>query len=327
MLLVPLTVVLAACGEWELTQNADLDVNVSPSRVEYQVDVQGPDSDGQFSVTFITADPPLVSAQATPGSLGVFLEGVSMSYFFADGTPVIQGDNTYVTAASVFVAPGLVCDDELGEGEVCTVNSTNARPATGSRTEFTSPTAVPSQVAYRLFCDARTNVGAYARMTLFGVDTLRRDFEIVVPKVDIVAQGDFLPPEFSALRQFICTPGNTVVGGGGSGSNSPPEETFNIIDVAAGRQTAISVDDIAEDPDNDALSAVSVASQAIRGRVVVINSATIGYTPNTGVTSGLDFFTISVSDGTETVDIDVTVSISNSSTQSLQINLREVAQP
>lgn len=325
-LLVPLGLVLAGCGEWELTQNADLNVNVSPSRVEYEVDVEGPDQNGQFSIRFTTVNPPLVSLQATPGSLGVFLEGIAMSYFFADGTPVIPGDSTYVTAASVSVPPGLVCDEELADGEVCSINSLNARPAASLPVEFTSPTAVPNQIAYELFCDARTNIGAYAEMTIFGIDTLRRDFEMTIPKVDIVAQGDFLPPEFAALRQFICTPGNAIVGGG-AGDNSPPEATFNIIDVSAGRQTAITVSEIAEDPDNDSLRIEAVVSQAIRGNVVIVNSSTLGYTPNANVTSGLDFFTVAVSDGTETVDIDVTVSISSATTQSIQLNSREVTQP
>ena len=64
------------------------------------------------------------------------------------------------------------------------------------------------------------------------------------------------------------------------------------------------------DPDGDALT-ITAATNGARGRTVVNSGLTVTYTPNTGVTSGIDTFTYTISDGrgglaTATVTITVT---------------------
>lgn len=212
-LLVPLGLVLAGCGEWELTQNADLNVNIEPARLEYTADIEQDQETGSISISFESAQEAVVTLSARPGSLGVNLEGYSLEYFYADGTPVIPGDSMMMVSEGALptVPPGIFCQP-LGEGEpptvpvppatpitICSINNPNAVFAPGAPVSFTVLNALPQRIIYEVFCDLRPDVGAYARMTIFGQDSLRRDFTLVIPSVPITASGDFQVPNLGSV--------------------------------------------------------------------------------------------------------------------------------
>lgn len=211
-LLLPLGLILAACGEWELTQNADLNVNIAPGRLEYTATIEQSDTGGT-SIGFESTGDAVVTLSARPGSLGVNLEGYSLEYFYADGTSVIPGDSMMMVSDSALpvVPPGIFCEP-LDSGvpptipvepvtpiPICSVNNPNAVFAPGTPVSFTVLNALPQRIIYEVFCDLRPDVGAYARMTIFGQDSLRRDFTLVVPSIPITASGDFQVPNLGSV--------------------------------------------------------------------------------------------------------------------------------
>jgi hypothetical protein len=219
-LLVPLGLVLAGCGEWELTQNAELNANVAPARISYSATITE-DANGNISISFQTPAEgnvteqtvPVVTLNARPGSLGVNLEGYSLEYFYSDGTPVIPGDSMMMVSESALptVPPGIFCEPTDGSTPPtipvqppsiisdCSINNPNAVFAPGAPVSFTVLNPLPPRIAYELFCDLRPDVGAYARMTIFGQDSLRRDFTLEVPSIPITASGDFQVPNLGSV--------------------------------------------------------------------------------------------------------------------------------
>ena len=213
MLLVPLGLVLAGCGEWELTQNAELNVNIEPSRLEYTAEIDQDEETGSISIAFESAQEAVVTLSARPGSLGVDVEGYSLEYFYADGTPVIPGDSMMMVSEGAFptVPPGIFCQPLEGGTPptvpvgpetpitICSVNNPNAVFAPGTPVNFTVLNALPQRIIYEVFCDLRPDVGAYARLTIFGQDSLRRNFTLEVPSIPITASGDFQVPNLGSV--------------------------------------------------------------------------------------------------------------------------------
>ncbi|MEM7735353.1 MAG: hypothetical protein AAF267_06135 [Deinococcota bacterium] len=215
-----LVLLLAACGEWVIEQSAELSVDISPSQLSYEAELTTSEGGGS-SLSFVTpasnSTNPVITLNTRAGSLGVDLEGYGLEYFYADGTPVIPGDSMTMVndAALPTVPPGLFCEDsgEDGTGNptvpgtppgavtVCSVNSPNAVFAPGTPVSFTVLNGVPSRIAYELFCDLRPDVGAYARMTIFGKDSLRRDFSLEISSIPITSSGSFLVP---GLDTSLC---------------------------------------------------------------------------------------------------------------------------
>ncbi|MEM6429794.1 MAG: hypothetical protein AAF708_11180 [Deinococcota bacterium] len=216
---VGLAFLLAACGEWVIEQSAELNVDISPSQLSYEAELTTSE-DGGSSLSFVTpatnSTNPIITLNTRPGSLGVDLEGYGLEYFYADGTPVIPGDSMTMVndAALPTVPPGIFCEGgEDGPGNptvpvtptdpvtVCSVNSPDAVFAPGTPVSFTVVNGVPSRISYELFCDLRPDVGAYARMTIFGKDSLRRDFSLEISSIPITASGSFLVP---GLDTALC---------------------------------------------------------------------------------------------------------------------------
>jgi hypothetical protein len=198
-LLVPLGLVLAGCGEWELTQNADLNVNIEPARLQYTATIEQDATTGSVSLGFESTGDAVVTLSARPGSLGVDLEGYSLEYFYSDGTPVIPGDSMMMVSESALptVPAGVVCEET--SSQFCNINSRDASFAPGEPVAFTVLNALPPRITYEVFCDLRPDVGAYARMTIFGQDSLRRDFTLVIPSIPITANGDFQVPNLGSF--------------------------------------------------------------------------------------------------------------------------------
>jgi hypothetical protein len=196
-----------------IEQSAELSVDISPSRLEYTATIDQDEETGSVSVGFETNSDAVVTVNARSGSLGVDLEGYSLEYFYADGTPVIPGDSMMMVndGALPTVPPGIFCEGEdsgqppVVPGQptdpvtVCSVNSPNAVFAPGQPVSFTVINALPSRIVYELFCDLRPDIGAFARMTIFGRDSLRRNYTAEVASIPITSSGDFQVPGLGSL--------------------------------------------------------------------------------------------------------------------------------
>jgi len=145
-----------------------------------------------------------ITVSAKPGSVGGYINGYSIAYAFADGTPVSAGSSTVRSGGlGLRVDPGVNCAASSDEESTtnCNVINSKANFAPGPAVTATGVQGVPGEIAYYYWCNYRVDVGAKALLTLSGVSDLGQTYTWQ-GEVAIDSNGDFLPANLS--KPSIC---------------------------------------------------------------------------------------------------------------------------
>jgi hypothetical protein len=183
---------LTGCGSFSVLQQADIDVEIQPTQINYTVTVtEEEDDDGNVTVRYnLQVESAILRANARPGSIGAALTGYTVDYYYGDGTPVPFPLNArFAGSLNMRVLPGLICDDLFTGEEVfrdCSVNSPGASFQTGPIALSSSFVPLDPDTGYTMFFAQRSIEGSYAIITLTGVDALNRPFSKVLSPITII---------------------------------------------------------------------------------------------------------------------------------------------
>lgn len=174
-------------------------ISAEPAYLEYTVELK----DGNVS---FTSKDVVLSARAAAGSRGATLTGYEMTFYFTDGRPVYPGDSSVGSGvAAARVPPGLACpapttssvreanNRQTTTTPECTINTKGVTQAVGPLVPFTTLPGVAGQIEYVLFCDKRPDIGAFARVKVYGRDDVGEKFHFDYD-IPLRATGIFIPP-------------------------------------------------------------------------------------------------------------------------------------
>lgn len=192
------TVLLIGLAGCSVLPTMDLGIELEPSFLQFTADYDPAEG------LFFESESVQGTVYAKAGSVGGNLEGYIIEYYYSDGSPIIPGD--YIDKSDALgtrVPAGLYCPG-LEEGAPCTINTPGVAYAASKEQPFAALIPLPGQIGYQLFCDERSDVGAFARITFIARDDNGGHWEFVMPQVAIEADGSFLPPAFP--RPVVCNP-------------------------------------------------------------------------------------------------------------------------
>jgi hypothetical protein len=147
-LVLGLLVLLAGCGQWNLTPQVDITPGFEPTVFGFEID------DGTIVVASNT-----LTFTSRRGSIGARIDGYQIEYLDPAGSPIRVGDSILYSRGSlgVVVPPGLICPEEP-----CTINSPGVQFVERRSLEVENTVTLPGPIAIAVlqgeFVGARANV-------------------------------------------------------------------------------------------------------------------------------------------------------------------------